>query len=321
MKQTILQILQGKGELKQKKLWKKVCKKLDSGDENDETSIKQFENVLKELLEEKDILEIDGQYTINKAKKAIPQTNTKRKAGLDTYKDTEDGNNDADEQDETEEGEQQANKRVKLANQTEKKKYQYVDLWKNGERYWKEGLFDTEYLQTNPDGITRLFCGNLNKKITEDELHSCLPGITYIKWITDKETGEFYGSSFLEMQDPASAAAAVMKDGSKFMGRPLKIYYCPPKPGAKWPPHAPSTKPETSAPSTAKSNNSGGGKGGGREFPKSEKPEGCRKLFAGNLSYEIDDDTMVDFFKECGTIIGLRWLSHKDSGDFKVITV
>lgn len=123
--------------------------------------------------------------------------------------------------------------------------------------------------------VTRLFCGNLNKKVTEEELKQRLQGITYIKWITDKQTGEFYGSSFLEMKDPASAALAVLQDKSKFLGRyalyasivvilyvapalpclwsivwskliepytlfthrPLKLYYCPPKPGDKWPPH------------------------------------------------------------------------------------
>ena len=67
--------------------------------------------------------------------------------------------------------------------------------------------------------ITRLFCGNLSKKITEEELKSRLPGITYVKWITDKQTGEFYGSSFIEMRDPESAALAVLQDNSKFLGR------------------------------------------------------------------------------------------------------
>ena len=84
-------------------------------------------------------------------------------------------------------------------------------------------MFDSDYLASNPDRITRLFCGNLNKKITEEDLKSCLPGIKFIKWITDKQTGEFYGSTFLEMKDPESAAAAVLKDQSKFMGRYLGI--------------------------------------------------------------------------------------------------
>ena len=52
-----------------------------------------------------------------------------------------------------------------------------------------------------------------------------------------------------------------------------------------------------------------------------EKPPGCRKLYCGNLSYNIDDDTMCEFFKECGEIVGLRWLTHKDSGDFRVCII
>ena len=59
----------------------------------------------------------------------------------------------------------------------------------------------------------------MNKKVTEEELKKCLSGIVFIKWITDKETGEFYGSTFLEMNDPESAALAVQQDRTKFMGR------------------------------------------------------------------------------------------------------
>ena len=100
--------------------------------------------------------------------------------------------------------------------------------------------------------------------------------------------------------------------------RPLKIFYCPPKPGDVWPP----TSSQSSGGKLVRDGGSGGGGGGGVNNPprreRSEKPLGCRKLFAGNLSYNIDDETMVDFFKDCGKLIGLRWLTHKDSGEFKV---
>ena len=43
-----------------------------------------------------------------------------------------------------------------------------MDLSRNGEQAWRDGLLSQEYLATNPDGITRLFCGNLNRKITEE---------------------------------------------------------------------------------------------------------------------------------------------------------
>lgn len=192
--------------------------------------------------------------------------------------------------------------------------------------------------------MTRLFCGNLNKKVSEEELKTRLTGITFIKWITDKQTGEFYGSSFLEMKDPASAALAVLQDKTKFLGRwvittnsynfvitiilllfvflirPLKIYYCPPKPGDRWPPHSagsnmgnPNTNPDSSS---AHSMTKKGNEPPRRE--KTEKPEGCRKLFAGNLSYNIDDETIVDFFKDCGELVGLRWLTRQGTEEFRV---
>ena len=57
--------------------------------------------------------------------------------------------------------------------------------------------------------------------MTEEELNKCISGITHIKWITDKESGEFYGSSFIEVKNSEAAAVAVSQDKSKFMGRSL----------------------------------------------------------------------------------------------------
>jgi len=93
------------------------------------------------------------------------------------------------------------------------------ELWKYGEQVWRDNMLDQSYLTTNPDRITRLFCGNLNKKITEDQLKNAIPGIMHIKWIIDKGTKEFYGTTFLEMKDPEAAAAALQLDRSKLLGR------------------------------------------------------------------------------------------------------
>lgn len=186
------------------------------------------------------------------------------------------------------------------------------ELWKNGEAAWRNNTLEFEYLASNPDKITRLFCGNLNKNISEEQIKEHLPGVSYIKWIRDKETGDFYGTTFLEMEDAKSAASAVLKDRTKYLGRQLKIYYCPPKPGDIWPPVSGSSAKPSGVTS------SGGAGGGFAHREKMPKPPNCCKLFMGNLSYNIDDDTIVEFFKDCGgTIVGLRWLSHKDSGDFK----
>jgi nucleolin len=180
------------------------------------------------------------------------------------------------------------------------------EQWKTGEQLWKEGTLDDDYLRSNPDKITRLFCGNLNKKVTQEELQKCIEGITFIKWITDKETKEFYGSTFIECKDAKSAAEAVSKDKQKFMGRPLKIYYCPPRPGDTWPPHG-----------GVSTNRGGGISAQPPRREKTVKPTNCKKLYMGNLSYNIDDDACVDFFKDCGEMVGLRWLTRKGTEEFR----
>jgi hypothetical protein len=50
------------------------------------------------------------------------------------------------------------------------------ELWKYGEQLWADGTLDNSYMTENPDGITRLFCGNLKKEITEEQLHNAING-------------------------------------------------------------------------------------------------------------------------------------------------
>ena len=179
---------------------------------------------------------------------------------------------------------------------------QRLQLWENGDKIWREGTLEQSYLDTNPDRITRLFIGNLKKEITEEVMNETFPGIKYIKWIVDAQSKEFYGTTYVEMKDPRAAIAAVKMDRQKLLGRPLKIYYCPPKPGQQWPPQQ--------------------GKGQGNNGVKPNRqatpqPPGGKKLFIGNLSYEIEDETIIEFFKESGTLIGLRWMSDVKTDKFR----
>jgi RNA recognition motif-containing protein len=186
----------------------------------------------------------------------------------------------------------------------------------HGEQAWRDNSLDPEYLTKNPDGITRLFCGNLKLDVTEEALRAHIPNITFIKWQKDKTTKQFYGSTFLEMKDPKSAALAVGMDRSKFMGRPLKIYYCPPRPGAAWPPIESSDKGPRGSVGAGGAGERGSGKDRNTRA-KTPKPPGGRKLYMGNLSYEIDDETTIDFFKDCGEMRGLRWLVNNETGEFR----
>lgn len=158
----------------------------------------------------------------------------------------------------------------------------------------------------NPSAITRCFVGNLPFAVDEASLGDFLKGLTHVKWITDKETGQFYGSAFVEMDSCESAASAVAKTGQELMGRKIKVSFAPARPGDIWPPRK-NGQPHSTA--------QAGGKG---IQSLKAKPEGCYKLFIGNLSYDIDDDAITKFFGALDVEIkAVRWIHHRDSGDFK----
>ncbi len=49
----------------------------------------------------------------------------------------------------------------------------------------------------------------------------------------------------------------------------------------------------------------------------SEKPEGCCTVFCGNLSWNIDEDSLREAFQECGEISQVRFATDRETGDFK----
>jgi len=161
----------------------------------------------------------------------------------------------------------------------------------------------------NPSGYTRLFLGNLPFTVDEASLRDFLSPakMTHVKWITDKETGKFYGSAFIEMKTSKCGAIAVKeRNGQKLLGRDMRINFAPSRDGDVWPPKS---KEVTG---------NGGQAGGTGVKAMSVKPDNCMKLFVGNLSFAIDDDTIIKFFANVeAEVKAVRWLHHQDSGDFK----
>jgi nucleolin len=145
-----------------------------------------------------------------------------------------------------------------------------------------------------------VYVGNLSYDIDDAKIKAAMEQcgtITQIRWITDRESGEFKGAGFITFSSLEESAKAIGMHGADVMGRPLKCSY------AKGRPERP-----------------GGGAGGDRkkfENKLSEKPDGCTKIFCGNLPYDINDDTMKSFFKDCGSVTAIRWLTDKTTGDFK----
>lgn len=144
-----------------------------------------------------------------------------------------------------------------------------------------------------------VFMGNLSWQIDEASLQEAFKEcgkIENCKWLEDRETGKFKGCGFITFKSIEEATKAVEMNGADVMGRPVKCNFSTPRAGGNRP--------------------SGGG-GRGEVKPMQDKPDGCTTMFAGNLSFDIDDDQMKDFFKDCGEVSSIRWLTDKDSGQFK----
>lgn len=283
-KSGVLSALSGIGKkesVKVKKLRKLVLLSLQM-DEDDKVAKKEFKRVVK-ALEDDGELKIDAEGLVKLKKSSGKKRKSKGETLAECTKKQKHSDNNNDKSDETQPG--QASEQEEASPEEKNKP-----------------------CQGNPSGATRLFLGNLPFAVDEASLEAFLPAhVTHIKWITDKETGKFYGSAFIEMDTSISAAKAVAMAGSQLMGRPLKVNFAPSRPGDIWPP----VKKVISGGSTGQA-------GGSGIKAMSEKPETCTKLFAGNCSYEIDDDAITKFFGNVESEVkAVRWLHHKDSGDFK----
>ena len=145
-----------------------------------------------------------------------------------------------------------------------------------------------------------VFMGNLSWQIDEASLQEAMKEcgtITNCKWLEDRDTGKFKGCGFVTFSSPEEAAKAVAMNGQEILGRAIKCDF---------------SQGKAATPGGGK-----GGKGGGEARPMQAKPEGCTTIFCGNLSFDIDDDQMKAFFKDCGEVSSIRWLTDRDTQQFK----
>lgn len=151
-------------------------------DESDKSAKKHYKRTIKLLEEEGTLtLDADGKVKLKKKKKRKSDKDTsdeKKKKKQKKTEQTEEGEHDQQEQ---------SSEEKKSTNQ-ESNTHQAPAADKN------------KPCKGNPQGVTRLFLGNLPFAVDEASLGDFFPGqVTHIKWITDKETGKFYGSAFCEM--------------------------------------------------------------------------------------------------------------------------
>ena len=146
----------------------------------------------------------------------------------------------------------------------------------------------------NPTGTCEVYMGNLSFQIDEATLQDAVKDcgkITNFKWLEHSDTGRFKGAGFITFETPEAAAKAVAMNGTEILGRPMKVDF-----------------------STPRANKGGGG---GEVRPMQDKPEGCTTMFCGNLSFNVTEEAVHEFFGECGSISNIRWLEDKETGQFK----
>mmetsp|Transcript_2188 Transcript_2188/g.4045 ORF Transcript_2188/g.4045 Transcript_2188/m.4045 type:complete len:720 (+) Transcript_2188:76-2235(+) len=80
----------------------------------------------------------------------------------------------------------------------------------------------------NPERITRLFLKNMcAKQMDESKLLEFLQPakVTHIQWLTDRNTGRFYGSAFIEVKSAEDAGSVLALDGLIILGRKIQIKF------------------------------------------------------------------------------------------------
>eukprot|EP01118_Nematostelium_gracile_P007207 TRINITY_DN2334_c0_g1_i3.p1 TRINITY_DN2334_c0_g1~~TRINITY_DN2334_c0_g1_i3.p1 ORF type:complete len:366 (+),score=130.80 TRINITY_DN2334_c0_g1_i3:88-1185(+) len=91
----------------------------------------------------------------------------------------------------------------------------------------------TKPLSQKPEGCTTVFLGNLSFQIQDENIYELFQDcgeISQIRWLNDKETGNFKGCGFVEFVDSESTAKAVAHNGEDVMGRTIRIDYSESKP-------------------------------------------------------------------------------------------
>lgn len=139
-----------------------------------------------------------------------------------------------------------------------------------------------------------MFLGGLPFKATEHDIEGMFGKCGKIKTIElpMNAEGRPAGFGFVTFEEASSVAKAVEMDGQELMSRWLKV--------------------------KAADGNDGKPKFGGTPNgdPK-PKPEGCTSIFMGNLSWDVDEDTIRSLFADCGEITSVRFATDRDTGDFK----
>ena len=139
--------------------------------------------------------------------------------------------------------------------------------------------------------MKRLYVGNVNFNATEEDVRMEFDKygvVVDVKFMTDRETGQFRGFAFVSYENSDDASRAILAlDGQLFMGRSLKVN------------DAEDRRPN--------------GNGGGRQH---SAPQGTR-LYVGNINSRATPEELRAEFSQYGTVTDLRFMTDRETGQFR----
>ncbi|CAK9226966.1 unnamed protein product [Sphagnum troendelagicum] len=149
-----------------------------------------------------------------------------------------------------------------------------------------------------PQG-SKLYVGNLPWTCDSQQLAEVFQdcgNVELVEVIYDRITQRSRGFAFVTMSTVRDAMAAMEKlDGIDFGGRVLKVNF----------PQAPSREPRMSSYNDSPPPRREGG-GGYNNSPN--------KLFVGNLSWNVDDDSLETIFSDYGKVLEAKVISDRETG-------
>ncbi|EQC39365.1 hypothetical protein SDRG_03568 [Saprolegnia diclina VS20] len=138
-----------------------------------------------------------------------------------------------------------------------------------------------------PEGCTSIRFANVPYNVTEDsirEMFAHCGDISSIYFPKDKDTGRVLGYGFVEFVHTDSTDKALELDESEFNGRTLRVNY------------------------SHKTNNS---------QKRVAKPDGCKSVYVGNISADVNSGMLNDMFAHCGEIERVHIAVDRDTQELR----
>jgi len=163
-----------------------------------------------------------------------------------------------------------------------------------------------------PEGCKSIYVGNLPFSITDHDLQSMFQDcgeIDQARCVTDRETGRSRGYGYVDFTTESAVDAALAKNGTELEGRQIRIDFGKGKNSAPRPDRVSrfgDARPDRGA--------DRGADRGSRGVQHSDRPEGCKSIYVGNLAFSVTDDDLRSMFEDCGAIDHARCVTDRETG-------